>query len=226
MKFFIKHWKLLPSAWLLATQFLILIIGFFPIEDPTYRILMWTLGVLTLLFIARVIRETFVFKIIGWSFILGAIGCLILLLLGFYSTNLQIISHIFEIGSYLCAAYGLLRYMFADQYLTKDELFAGAAVFTLLAWAFAYAYNICQLVNPNSFSNANGGSEIQSWLDILFYSFSLQSATGLSNLLPSGVAVKVLSILQMFIGVMYLGIIVSRLIKLQYVTKLPQDKNK
>lgn len=216
---------MLPSAWLLATQFLILIVGFFPIEDPTYRILMWTLGVLTLLFIARVIKETFVFKIIGWSFISGAIVCLILLLMGFYSTNLQIMSHIFEVGSYLSAAYGLLRYMFADQYLTKDELFAGAAVFTLLAWAFAYAYNVCQIINPNSFSNANGSNTVQPWLDILFYSFSLQSATGLSNLLPTGVAVKVLSILQMFTGVMYLGIIISRLIKLQYVSKPPHTKD-
>ncbi len=45
--------------------------------------------------------------------------------------------------------------MFADRYLTRDELFAAAAVFTLLAWGFAFLYNICQLLIPNSFQNPN-----------------------------------------------------------------------
>ncbi len=70
--------------------------------------------------------------------------------------------------------------MFHDRYLTKDELFAAAAVFTLIAWGFAFLYSICQILIPQSFQNPNAIG-MQSWLDLLFLSFSLQSATGLSR---------------------------------------------
>ena len=101
-------------------------------------------------------------------------------------------------------------------YLTLDELFAAGAVFTLLAWGFAFLYSACQLWIPYSFSSSQELA-IQPWLDILFLSFSLQSATGLSDLMPLSPLAKVLAILQMFCGVMYLAVIVSRLIALQYI---------
>src|SRR4051794_4920504 len=41
---------------------------------------------------------------------------------------------------YFYAAYGLLRYMLADHEITRDELFAVGATFTLVAWGFAYTY--------------------------------------------------------------------------------------
>ena len=38
--------KLLPSAWLLLVQLLILILSIFTIESRTYQILSWAMGVL------------------------------------------------------------------------------------------------------------------------------------------------------------------------------------
>jgi heme A synthase len=87
--------------------------------------------------------------------------------------------------------------MFADRYLTKDELFAAGAVFTLIAWGFAFLYSICQLLVPQSFQNPNHVADYQTWLDLLFISFSLQSATGLSDLIPVAPAARVISMLQM-----------------------------
>ncbi|NOZ97990.1 MAG: two pore domain potassium channel family protein, partial [Gammaproteobacteria bacterium] len=96
------------------------------------------------------------------------------------------------------------------------------AVFTLLAWGFAFLYNICQLIDPNSFIKPEHIG-IKSWLDILFLSFSLQSATGLSDIVPSGAAARVIAIIQMFGGVMYLAVIVTRLVALQYTRHSPKD---
>ena len=215
--------RLLPSAWLLMVQLLILLMTFLSSTNASvYRFSVWGLGVVTLLIVAKVIKETVIFKVFGHLFIMGALFFSFLMIIGFYQPYIQICSHICEIGAYVCAIYGLLRYMFADRYLTKDELFAAGAVFTLLAWTFAYAYNICQLIFPNSFINTVHAQSVQSWLDILFFSFSLQSATGLSNLTPVLPAVKALSILQMFVGVMYLTIIVSRLVALHYINHLPK----
>uniref|UniRef100_UPI00259A346D ion channel n=1 Tax=uncultured Acinetobacter sp. TaxID=165433 RepID=UPI00259A346D len=189
-------------------------------ESPSFRALLWVLGVLVLLIIAKVIRQTPMFTILGLSFVGCAVLFSTLIMFGVNDPNIQIIAHAFEACAYLSAAYGVLRYMFADRYLTKDELFAAGAVFTLIAWAFAFLYSICQLIYPDSFVNpAEPG--LQSWLDLLFLSFSLQSATGLSDLMPMSAPARVLAMLQMFCGVMYLALIVSRLIALQYIAHVP-----
>ena len=39
---------------------------------------------------------------------------------------------------YFYAADALIRYMLADHEITRDELFAVGATFTLVAWGFAY----------------------------------------------------------------------------------------
>ncbi|QPF38101.1 two pore domain potassium channel family protein [Acinetobacter sp. TTH0-4] len=219
-----KVFRLLPSAWLLLLQFFILILSVVVNHSATYRTLTWVLGVLVLLIIAKVIRQTPMFTIIGLVFVGGAVFFSLLHLLGVKHVMIQVIAHAFEAAAYFSAAYGLLRYMFEDRYLTKDELFAAGAVFTLIAWGFAFLYNICQLLIPLSFQNPNI-TGLQTWLDLLFLSFSLQSATGLSDLIPISAPARVLAMLQMFCGVMYLALVVSRLIALQYIAHLPnQDK--
>ena len=224
MQGFVDFWKsfrLLPSAWLLLVQFLILVLTAITRESLSFRALIWVLGVLVLLIIAKVIRQTPMFTILGLSFVGCAVLFSTLIMLGVNHPNIQIIAHSFEACAYFSAAYGVLRYMFADRYLTKDELFAAGAVFTLIAWGFAFLYSICQLIYPDSFVNpAEPG--MQSWLDLLFLSFSLQSATGLSDLMPVSAPARVLAMLQMFCGVMYLALIVSRLIALQYIAHLPE----
>ena len=44
--------------------------------------------------------------------------------------------------------------MLADHEITRDELFAVGATFTLVAWAFAYVYTVCQAIEPGSFTAA------------------------------------------------------------------------
>ncbi|MDM1278014.1 two pore domain potassium channel family protein [Acinetobacter indicus] len=226
MQAFIDLWKgfrLLPSAWLLLMQLFILVLSLLS-HHATYRVLIWMLGVVVLLLIAKVIRQTPMFTFLGLSFVTGALFFSLLIVLGVNNPTVLVISHAFEAAAYLSAAYGLLRYMFEDRYLTRDELFAAGAVFTLIAWAFAFVYNICQILDPSSFYHPTQ-PDLQSWLDLLFLSFSLQSATGLSDLMPIGPAVRVIAMLQMFCGVMYLALIVSRLIALQYIRHLPRNKD-
>ncbi|MDM1021972.1 ion channel [Acinetobacter sp. VNK23] len=222
---FWKTFRLLPSAWLLLVQLALLILYMLTSGDSEYRALTWSLGVLTLLIIAKVIRQTPVFTFWGLVFVSGAFLFSILIFIGYGTPAIQVTAYSFEALAYFYAAYGLLRYMFADRYLTKDELFAAGAVFTLIAWGFAFLYAICQLVLPYSFQNPNQVQPLQSWLDLLFLSFSLQSATGLSDLMPLSPAARVLAMLQMFGGVMYLAVVVSRLIALQYIAHLPRQSS-
>lgn len=227
MQALIEFWegfRLLPSAWLLLLQLIILILSILSHDSESYRALTWILGALVLLIIAKVIRQTPMFTILGLSFVGGALIFSLLILSGVHDPMVQVIAHSFEAAAYFSAAYGLVRYMFADRYLTKDELFAASAVFTLIAWGFAFLYNICQLLVVESFFKADA-TGLQSWFDLLFLSFSLQSATGLSDILPISAAAKMIAMLQMFCGVMYLALIVSRMIALQYIAHLPKHKD-
>lgn len=219
---FWTHFKYLPSAWLLCLQLLILTLSMLSYDSVSYRAGTWMLGVMVLLVIAKVIRQTPMFTILGLIFVAGAIFFSSLIVLGLRYTWIMIVAHLFEASAYFSAAYGLLRYMFHDRYLTKDELFAAGAVFTLLAWGFAFLYSICQLWVPYSFSDPELQA-YQPWLDLLFLSFSVQSATGLSDVMPVSPVARMLAIIQMFVGVMYLALIVSRLIALQYISHLPKQ---
>ncbi|HVH26651.1 MAG TPA: hypothetical protein VM818_07830 [Vicinamibacterales bacterium] len=57
-----------------------------------------------------------------------------------------------ESAFYFYATGSLIAYMLQDWVATTDELFAAGATFTLLAWAFAYAYAACEAIFPGSFS--------------------------------------------------------------------------
>src|SRR5215216_4570487 len=63
-------------------------------------------------------------------------------------------SSAFEAVLYFYAAGALIAYMLADHEITRDELFAVGATFTLVAWAFAYAFTVCQAIDPGSFTAA------------------------------------------------------------------------
>ena len=52
---------------------------------------------------------------------------------------------------YFYAAGALIAYMLADHEITRDELFAVGATFTLVAWGFAYVFVVCQAIEPGSF---------------------------------------------------------------------------
>ncbi len=85
---------------------------------------------------------------------------------------------------YFYAAYALIRYMLADHEITRDELWAVGATFTLVAWAFAYTYVVCQAIEPQSFTAAIDASQDRSWVELLFLSFTTLSSTGLSDVVP------------------------------------------
>src|SRR4029450_13787681 len=55
---------------------------------------------------------------------------------------------------YFYAAYTLIRYLLADHEITRDEVWAVGATFTLVAWAFAYVFVVWQAIEPDSFTAA------------------------------------------------------------------------
>ena len=117
------------------------------------------------------------------------------------------------------AAASLIRYMLADTRATTDEIFCAGATFTLLAWAFAHVFVVCQYVQPHSFGAAMNADAPRTWTELLFLSFVLLSSTGIGDVTPLVPFARALACLEIFTGVMYLALIVSRLIGLTLVDR-------
>ena len=121
---------------------------------------------------------------------------------------------------YFYAAACLIAYALADRRATSDELFAAGAIFTLLAWAFAYVFVCCQALQPGCFAAAVNPDQPRAWTELLFLSFALLSSTGIGDVIPITIHARSLASLEMFVGVMYVTLVVARLIGL---TLMPRD---
>ncbi len=216
------HLSGLPSAWLLLVQLLILVLAPLTDDSTASHAVSWSLSALALLLLATIIRNSPIFTGFGLFFVVLGLGLSSGYWLGFDSPQVQVAAHLVEAVAYFYGAAGLLMYMFEDEYLTRDELFAAAAVFTLLAWGFAFLYSVSQVWYPGSFNAAS--SEPRTWVELIFLSFSVQSGTGLSDITPATAPARVLVALQMFSGVMYIALVVSRLVALQYIAHAPKEK--
>ncbi|MBC7756561.1 MAG: hypothetical protein H7Z20_07980 [Bdellovibrio sp.] len=134
-------------------------------------------------------------------------------------SSLLIWAHIFESLLYFYAAASLVMMMFKDDIVTIDELFAAAATFTLLIWAFAFAYSVVQQIYPGSIvSSVNPGAP-RTWIELIFSSFSMQSNTGIGDIFPVNGIGRAIGSCQIFFGVMYTAIVVSRLVGIAASTK-------
>jgi hypothetical protein len=92
--------------------------------------------------------------------------------------------------------------------------FCAGATFTLLAWAFAYVYVVCQALLPGSFGGTPGAPMIRSWMELLYLSVAVLSSVGLSDIMPAQPMARTVVMLESFRGVMYIALVVSRLIGL------------
>jgi len=132
-------------------------------------------------------------------------------------------SSAFEAVLYFYAAGALIAYMLADHEITRDELFAVGATFTLVAWAFAYSYTVCQAIEPGSFTAAVDPTGDRSWMELLFLSFTTLSSTGLSDVIPIKPFARSLVMIEQIAGLAYVAMVVSRLVGLLVLRRPKMD---
>ena len=126
-----------------------------------------------------------------------AIPACVLTLLSIFNPHSTLLawSALLEALLYFYTAGSLIAYMMGDERVTTDELFAAGAVFTLLAWGFAYGYLVCQTWIPGSFSGGTVAGPARTFVELLFLSFSNLTATGLSDIVPVTTLARVLVML-------------------------------
>jgi hypothetical protein len=202
-----------PSAILLAAQLAAVLLYPFMEGSGTGRSLFSAFGIAILALVVVAVRSTAAFTWV--AVVLGTPATILLLIQAITgSDDLLPYSSALEAVLYLYAAGALIIYMLEDHVITRDELYAVGATFTLVAWSFAYMYTVCQAIEPGSFVAAGSSEDQRTWMELLFLSFTTLSSTGLSDVTPVEPFARALVMLQQLAGVGYIAMVVSRLIAL------------
>ena len=122
-------------------------------------------------------------------------------------------AHLLLAVFYLYVAYGLVAYMFADTWVTKDELFAVASAFTVLLFAFAYLFVAIQTLDPGSFIGHETSSRL-SFQELLYFSGANLTSVGLSDIVAVKPHARAAVTIEQLGGVLYVAMVISRLVAL------------
>jgi hypothetical protein len=160
-----------------------------------------------------------------WPGVVLAIPATVLLLIQVVTQDDALLpySSAIEALLYFYAASLLIRYMLADHLITRDEIWAVGATFTLVAWAFAYAFTVCQAIDPGSFTAAVDAGSDRTWMELLFLSFTTLTSTGLSDVIPIRAFARALVMLEQMAGLAYVALVVSRLVGLLVLRRANVD---
>src|SRR4051812_42127643 len=202
-----------PSAGLFGAQLLGVLVYPFIEGNGVQRALFSLLGIAILGLVLLAVRSSPWHT--GVALLLGVPASTLLLIQAATGSDALLpYSSAFEAVLYLYAAGALIAYMLADHETTRDELYAVGATFTLVAWAFAYVYVVCQAATPGSFTAAVHPFADRTWMELLFLSFTTLSSTGLSDVIPIQPFARGLVMIEQLAGLAYVAMLVSRLVGL------------
>lgn len=199
-----------PSAVLLGVQLLGLVVYPFLGDQPLGRAVFGVFGLAVLTLAVRTVRLT---PALTWiAVLLGTPVVVLTVLEGFLPGNDAVVatSGLAHTAFYGYTAWALIRYMFQDDVVTVDELWATGATFTVVAWAFAYLYVAVQVFWPGSFIAAIDPEAQRTWMDLLFLSVTTLTSTGLSDIVPVTPHARSFVMLEQIGGMLYLAMVVAR----------------
>ena len=202
-----------PSAILLFAQLAALLVYPFLEDSDAGRAILSALGIGFLALVVVAVRSS---PVLSWVALLLALPATVLLVIqamGEYDALLGWSSAL-EAAIYFYAAYALVKYMLADHEITTDELFAVGATFTLVAWGFAYVFQVVQAIEPGSFTAAIDPEAQRTWMELLFLSFTTLTSTGLSDVTPVEPFARATVMIEQLAGLGYVALVVSRLVGL------------
>jgi hypothetical protein len=207
-----------PSAVLLFAQLLGVLLYPAMEGNDVGRSLFSVFGIVILGLVVLAVRES---PGLTWVGLVLGVPATILLLIQAITRDDGLLpySSAVEAVLYFYAAYALIRYMLADHEITRDEMWAVGATFTLVAWAFAYIFVVWQAIQPDSFTAAVHAAQDRTWMEFLFLSFTNLSSTGLSDVVPITAFARSLVMLEQLAGLAYIAMLVSRLVGLLVMSR-------
>jgi hypothetical protein len=201
-----------PSAVLLFAQLVVVLAYPFLDDNVAGRAVVGVVQMGVVLIAVWAVRRT---PALSWVAITLGGPAMVLTIVEAVDPDLEpvvLLSAAFHVPFYFFVSYAMVRYLFHDDKVTRDELYATGAAFPVVAWAFAYVYNAAQVAWSGSFVGSEGTD--QSWFELLYLSFTTLTSLGLSDIVPVGDHARSLVMVEMVVGVFYVALVVARLVGL------------
>lgn len=210
-----------PSAVLLAAQLVVVLIYPFLDGSTAGRAIVGVVQMGVVLIAAWAVRAT---PALSWVAVVLGLPAMVFAILEPVTRDhdgVVLASAAFHVPFYLFVSYAMIRYLFHDDVVTRDELYAVGAAFTVVAWAFAYVYAAAQVLWPGSFVGygTEGGVDV-AWFELLFLSFTTLTSVGLSDVYPVLDHARSLVMVEQVAGVLYVALVIARLVSLSHVRKV------
>lgn len=126
-------------------------------------------------------------------------------------TYLIILSDVFGIFFFAFAAIVILTSVFRSYEIDVEVICGSIVVYLLWAVVFAFLYSLLEVVQPGSFSLAEGHSA-QTDLLFLYYSFVTITTLGYGDMTPLSELASSLAIVEAVTGQLYIAVLIARLV--------------
>lgn len=213
-----------PSAVLLAAQLVAVLLYPFLDGSTPGRAGFGVVQLLIVLIAVYAVRRT---PTLTWVALLLAPPAMAFTVLEALSPNHDAIvlgSAVLHAPFYFFVSYSMIRYLFHDDKVTRDELFATGAAFTVVAWGFAYVYAAAQVIWPASFAGVGGGDQ-RTWFELLYMSFTTLTSVGMSDVTPVLDHARSLVMIEQVAGVLYIALVITRLVGLGRPRSVVSDQD-
>jgi hypothetical protein len=202
-----------PSALLLLAQLFAVIAYPFLQNDRVGATVLGVISVVAVGLAIGVVRNTPALSVLAVAVGLPTVALTITEALLPASDPVALASGVLHAVFYGYVTYSLICYLFHDERVSTDELWAIAAAFTVVAWTFAHVYVVVAVLFPGSIEPI-GDNGADRFFDLLFFSFTNLTSVGLSEILPTGDHARSVVILEQVAGVLYVAMVISRLVML------------
>ncbi len=105
----------------------------------------------------------------------------------------------------------ILSFIFGEQEVTSNTIYAAIVVYLLIAIMWAFIYSVLESINPGSFAISESQIEVERPL-FIYYSFITITTLGYGDITPVTATANSFSFLEAVIGQIYLVVLVARLV--------------
>lgn len=207
-----RPWWLLPSFNMLLVLLASVVAYPFVDATPGLRPAAQLLDVAAVLLVVRLIRSADTIWSSGWVIAIPTVA-LQFWHLAAPGPAVEVAMLVAQLAFHGWAIVALLSYVLRDNVITRDELFAIAGVYVLMALFWASAYALVVHFDPAALviDQANDPDGRTTWADLVYYSMTTLTSTGYGEITPLSPPARALAMLQQVAGVLFVAILIARL---------------
>lgn len=115
----------------------------------------------------------------------------------------------------------ILKYIFSQNIITAEMIYAAVAVFFIFSLAWASIYQVTEFSNSHVFAMSNNDASAQNFIFQMWY-FSMVTLTtlGYGDIFPIAMTAVVFVALEVILGPFYIAVLIANLIG----RRIAQDK--